>query len=405
MIERSKLTQTNGIAMFTESWIDALAIIAWRFFCHYRGSMRQETIRKEIKEITAKWEEAITNNFEQPSNLSIQNGFKLLEDPALLNASLTRTIFIPLGGDAVRFSHRQWEEFLISRYVAHCIRCNNYSELVYRGLTKEAYASAAEDLDNDELQVQITEDTIRRVEEVALSYPGLIDQTLTFGNFSGIFVNSILPVTAGAMKYLSEQVLKTSYLPVVRVIIVSGLGNRVLRNSPRDTTITVVRNEMIQLFQNLLPSQPDYRDGVLRSFSWCFQKALSVKFPRKISPPAQPWPGLDNRHVDGILDLICSKREDGTYRPNPLHISTQIFGATFSLQVGHRAELEIGAMHWLYPVVNALRLGATTPDVNAILKAVFAKSTGLARRIKSYTAVPELYEIYKYCELMYKEHI
>src|SRR5262249_39797902 len=132
IVEQSDLPRLH--ATDTAHWIDALMIVASCLFQRVRGEIVVSALKADAALLQRAWEEHLARTGQLEAAEPLLAGIRLLADDQTCDAVLRRTILYPTGHGEVRFIHREWQDFLLARYMATSIRWG-----YLRGLAHFAY--------------------------------------------------------------------------------------------------------------------------------------------------------------------------------------------------------------------------------------------------------------------------
>ena len=151
-------TTDSGLIIEIDHLRRAMILAAWLFFYKSRAEINIDTLRLEATEQRQKWqqffEDMRTNDKDfYYSDLNDEadqfiNSFSLLEDQNICQILLERTIFIPTSANQVRFSQRQWQEFLLGQFFVLCLRTHHFEQFGITAFNARIYRMAGDTFAN-----------------------------------------------------------------------------------------------------------------------------------------------------------------------------------------------------------------------------------------------------------------
>ena len=142
---RDQLDAT-GQPIGAEGWKNALMAVAAAFHSDSRAEMRVDEIASEVRATITRWLSRDDDHGERlPECDSLIDDMRLASEQHTMEM-LLRTIFFPTAEKTYRFLHRQWEDFLCSRYLAQAVRLWRADELSRYAFTQTMFRSAGEQL-------------------------------------------------------------------------------------------------------------------------------------------------------------------------------------------------------------------------------------------------------------------
>jgi hypothetical protein len=380
-------------------WKDALTVIAWAFFVDNLGSIGHAELRAKLLGMRGGRDSILKGRVAD----ALHQGFDLAlsEQDRIRRRLWDRTIFISIGQNAIRFRHREWEDFLAARYIACCVEEHNFDALRHRVLNKAVYISAGEELMRSETPLAISEAYVREL----LGFPD--PRGCVVLNFFGVLGNCLLPVSKEAAELLVGHLRSVDCADNTRMVGITGMTRRVFQDHPDDNSIPILRARVISLLEEITApahgTQP--WPQFFRSLAWCYLKGYARKFSAEEVHPSVAWPRLTNEpeHIQSVINsqIVCSQT-GGRYRQDMPQYSFQKAVAGYPLVVSGMVDEEISAMHYFYLAVAAFSRGVTSPEINTLLDAVFSANSGFKESIERYKQVPQLSEIYVACRNIYR---
>ncbi|HVE87232.1 MAG TPA: serine/threonine-protein kinase, partial [Myxococcales bacterium] len=391
IIEESHLSEAfadAGLLTDAQQWMDALMLVAWLVFSRFRADVSVEELRGEAVAVAGRWR-AYADQSGSPEARRLLYGFDLVADEKTCDQLFARTVFLPAGPSRFRFIHREWQDFLTSRYLARCVATRNISELRHVGYGPHLHRTAGELLAADD--VSIDEPMVQQV--LALSRQP--DTALIAGNFNALLTGSRSAVSGEAIDLLLAKVGAMS--PLGRCIALNGLGYRGLRND--DPSARDIRARLAPVFHSYLTSG-NAAEALLASIAWCYLQAYARRFGTR--PPPGDWPRLGDTLADrrAVLEMMCSMTDNGP-RLTVEHRSVQ----TAFLQVAQLAaedpDRPISCVHYIYTLCVARLYGGHTIEVGRELPAVLDPATPEARALAGYALVPEASRLFEICQKLH----
>jgi serine/threonine protein kinase len=365
-------------------WVLALMLVAWRMFARIRGEIFVGKLREEAHEAIAAWEHHLDRSGSRQQARHLLSSFALLCDSQSCDALIRRTVLYPTGHDEVRFIHREWQDFLTSKYLAECVRWRYVDELGHRAFTLPTFMTAGEFLGKLRIEVELVREVERRTQETG--------QQLIHANFCALLGNSHTPMSGPAMELIFGDLRRMA--PLSRLVTIASFGNRVLKSAPDDPSVVDLRRQIISAFTEMAGDQSV--DRFYRSQAWCYLKAIHAVFGTPA--PELPWPGLGEHEEDeqAALDLMCDRSKTPP-EVAPRHRSLQIAWLQIQSMIVRAPHRPISAAHYLYTIVVARRHGVHIAEVGQELPAIFADGSYVAKAYQDYALVPELWTIFQRC--------
>jgi serine/threonine protein kinase len=244
----------------TTAWIDALSLVAWLHYRELRGDIDDHYVEDAAARIVHDW----TGDSCNEAKMEVVAGFRLLLEPQSRSTLLRHSVFFPIRDNSYRFKHKEWGDYLVSRYAVLCIRHGQFDELSVRALNHDIYIMAGQQLQES--------DTDQRIVRALVERSSSDGRFLILGNFAQMLGASFAPVTADVLD--DEIFSRLELFPiVVRFALLSALGSRVLMNDKRDSWIGHIRSALIRA---LSKHAYDEQEGPLvKSMSWCFLRAMT----------------------------------------------------------------------------------------------------------------------------------
>ena len=356
VLARSRLIGTpteEGAIIEIDHLGRAMTLVAWLFYCKSRGEINIDTLHREAAEQRQLWQKFFNDmkNYDEDfyySNLhsevdQIITSFRLLEQHQFCQALLERTVFVPTGHNQVRFSHRQWQEFLLGQYFVFCLRSHHFEQLGIAAFHSRIYRMAGETF-TDKI---ISESCIKSL----LHQWRQTHNTYITGNVIAFLAWTPTSIEAKALQLLLNEV--AAYEPLSRLVLIGGLGHRVLSAREQDQSLSDIRRALFPLLKRFSDAETaPVADPVASSMSWCYHKAFAEQFG--VDPPQKPWPaiGFDDNTTTSVLPVICTVK-DGELILDARSRSFQVALLTPILEIFNDAKMTIRALHYLYYLIVA----------------------------------------------------
>jgi hypothetical protein len=363
----------------------ALAWTAWAFFCRSRGEMGIRALCDAATESRARWQRLLSPR--HPSRSEILIALTVMVDEQSCAALLQRTVFLPTGPDSYRFLHRSWQEYLLARYLALCLEHANLDDLARAKFYSGIYRMAAELFPYPLVDGQLITDVLAAWEERRDSY--------LISNIIGFLSWTRTPMEAPAIRRLLDAVPRLDAL--ARIILIGGLGYRILVNDPRDPSLGDLRSIFFPKLREFSePGATPFDDPVASSLAWCYRKAFASSFGTQA--PTAPWPGLEfeDRATLRALRTICAFR-GGRPVLDERSRSLQLALLIPLLDTVNHPRFVIRALHYLYYLIAARAHAVHTIEVSQELPHLLAEGSPFEKIVLNFEAVPELLELYRSC--------
>ena len=366
----------------------ALTLIAWLFFYRHRGEIEMEALREEARMIREQWALFFQDQHPIAEAQDVTLGFRLVEEASICNAILQRTVFVSTGSSRVRFTHRSWQEFLLAQYFVLCLRWGHVENFGITAFNSHIYRMAGESFKDS----TITEDQIRAV----LASWRNSHNTYISGNVIAFLAWTRTAIDPRAIQLLLNEL--ANFEALSRVVLIAGLGYRVLVNDPKDPSIGDLRRMLFpKLGEFSNPQTAPVDDPVACSLAWCYRKAFAGIFGMR--QPEIPWPaiGFDEAETLKALPMICTVR-DGERVLDARSRSLQLAFLVPILDAYTDPNLAIRALHYLYYLVVARRHEVHVFELSQELPQILASGGRFEKIIESFTLVPEALELFRRCQ-------
>ena len=370
--------------------VDALTLTAWLFFYQSRGEIRIELLQKEARAVNGHWRRFMSDSQLAHDAEELVEGFRLVEQEGPCTTLLQRSVFVSTGPGKVRFAHRHWQEFLLARYFALCLRWGHVEDFGATAFNSHIYRMAGELLSGH----TITEEQMQAV----LQTWRASGNTYVTGNVLAFLAWTHTAIEAPAIDRLLNEL--ANFEALSRVVLIAGLGYRILVDQQEDPSSVDLRRALfprLQEFSNAATAPVD--DPVASSLAWCYQKAFAEKFD--MPQPHNPWPaiGFDDAETAKALPMICTVKQ-GERILDTRSRSLQLAFLVPILDAFADPNLVIRALHYLYYLVVARKHGVHVMELTQELPPLLASGCEFEKVIDSFTLVPEVRTLYQRCQAM-----
>ncbi|MBN9118206.1 MAG: ATP-binding protein [Planctomycetes bacterium] len=421
----------DGSPFLIDAWLDAAMLVAWRFYQGFRGEMSRRLVREEV----AKHEEQFREHFALHPGVdrgTIEQGFEIIRTDAHFARLLRGTVFFPTGRTTFRFMHREWEEFLVGRFIATCLRARKIDDPGAQSLTKNVFEYAGEqwyDPERHAGRVAVDGALLKAVLYLTAGRPGEDGKPTqppnqyVAGCFVGTLGNSIAPLPRAVVQALLDRTFEIEEL--ARHTMLNTLTFRCLRaqgredaGEPPDPSADDIRRALAPVLVEYLRHDRRETNAVTRSLAWCNLRALRALYPDSPEPPG-PWLGLGLEEEADSLRMLCPWRPQGwtdphapgdaaplaraMYRPDRKQASVQT--AYFRIQtiVLEQDHNPITTVHHMYALATALRNGGAIDEVGRPktgIAVMLVPDSEITRKIEEYArqmGLSQLMEIWEHC--------
>ena len=277
---------------------------------------------------------------------------------------------------------------MLARFFNHCVSHNCYREFGEAKLYSAIYRMA-EQLNPD---TTITE---KQVDGVLEAWQETKNPFIT-SNFIGFLAWTIVPIDAQAIRLLLGEL--ENFDALTRIILIGGLGYRILINDKRDYSHGDIHRALIPKLAEFsdLNSSP-VGDPVACSLAWCYQKAFAKLFGTQ--QPITPCPKLvfDDRPTLAALGMVASVI-DGKLTLDTQSRSLQQALLRPILDTYKHPKFIVRAVHYLYYLVAAEIHAVHDVSVSLELPFLLANGGEFEKIVESFDLVPELLECYRRCQ-------
>lgn len=395
LIEESELTRIANQVIGSrqrDEWMQALTLAAWALYRDSLGFITETDLKNRIEELKDLWSKG------NPVSHRFVDGIAICENDSTFKALRSRTILNSLGKDSLRFTHREWEDFLVSDYLAQCALGQVFSELEYRAFAKQIYIDGAEVLWHEMTKVGM------RITNVwldnALAFDNPFARPYTLMNICALLGNGPVDLDQFAFRELMKLICDPRCPEVTRIVAVSSFGMRMLRDDKRDQSMKYMLGETVDALGEIIRQGSSPNRKVTASMAWCYRAELRRRHSQLRSDRNEPWPTLSAMSASGVSAAGASgivwKQIDNSISVDDRCRSFQIAAAQYPLAVRGLSYEEISLTHYLFLAAATLRAGAASSEIFPLLRAVFAKESGVAERVERY-GLSEVRELFRSC--------
>lgn len=396
VLRRSNLigvqTTGGGIAEIDHLLL-ALTLISWLLFYRHRGEIDMQRLRIEAGECGRQWKTFLENHPLANEARDILMGIGLVEHPDTCAAILKRTVFVASGPDMYRFSHRNWQEFLLAQYFVLCLKWGYIQDFGVIAFNSHIYRMAGDTFGDAPLSETRMENVIAAWKETRNTY--------ITGNVIAFLAWTRTAIDTRALQCLLDEL--PGFEALSRVVLIAGLGYRVLVNADDDRSVADLRRTLFPKLQKFAdPRLTPVDDPVASSLAWCYQKAFAEKF--SMPAPESPWPGIgfDDQETRKALPMICTV-SGGELILDERSRSLQLAFLVPILDAYDDCKLTIRALHYLYYLVVARKHGVHVFELSQELPQILAKGGQFEQIVKSFHLVPEVLELYRVCQMFHQK--
>ena len=321
----------SGRPYSTTAWIDALSLVAWLHYRELRGDIDDNYVEDASTRVVENWTRDSCNE----AKMEVVAGFRSLLEPESRSTLLRHSVFFPIRDNSYRFKHKEWGDYLVSRYAVLCIRHGQFDELSIRALNHDIYIMAGQQLQEG--------DTDQRIVHALVERSSTDGRFLILGNFAQMLGDSFAPVTADVLD--QEIFSRLELFPiVVRFALLSALSSRVLIHDKRDSWSTHIRSVLMRVLSK--HAYDEQESALVKSMSWCFLKAMTNT--------NTPWPELWHSEKESLETLsVIANRVGDRFIVDERQRSIQAAFMRiqyYALEIPSRV---ISTIHYLYPLVLA----------------------------------------------------
>ena len=375
----------NGDVINREHLLIALMLVAWVFFRKALGELSLKQVKTEIQGIADEWSQFLQSNQLEGENEQLNTSLALLNEDYFISGLVQRTLFITTGHNKIRFSNRQWHDYLLALYFKQCLTLGNVDDFGDTAFNPVIYRMAGELMHNEIITEQMAQRAILRWQETKKS--SIVGDILAFISWTTVAIEP-----AAVRLFLSEA---GNYKEITRIILLAGFGYRGFEDLPNDRSSKDIRNALIPMLKIMADCDMcPIGDRIASSIAWCYLNAYAEKF--NLETAKLPWPEL-RFNEDGqkiALNAMC-KEINGQYQLDKYNKSLQLAFLSAVKQAQTNPSLLIRSMHYLYFLVIAKKFGAHVIELNEGLDALLKNDSDLANVLNE-ANVPELKLMFKH---------
>jgi hypothetical protein len=423
ILEKADLELPDGDrpkrAIDSDQWKDALSLVAWRYHAGSRATMGVEQLRSECEATLGKAAFAIdrplTWRMLLDPPLELTNKYPLLaeKNPALRkfvdNLALTtacetihvlmRTIFFPTDELTFRFLHRDWQDFLASRYFADCVRYDHADELRDQASTQSMFKMAGEQMSDLAVKRDRMEFFLGRSQDLKRHY--------IVGNFLALINNSVIPIEGPVLSLLFAVFDRIE--GIAGHVTLAGLGYRALNahrqpeGDRRDPTAAAIRKNLEPLLQKIASLENhDATLPVTIHMARCYLAALGEDSTGDMASEKLA-PTLTERspeHDEATLLQVATRTATGFDLTTPQRSLQRAFLEIQSLVTErHEPARPIAVVHYLFFLSLAHYYDAGIGELHEELPRLLRRGSALEAEIEKYN-LPPLTALYRQCQRM-----
>ena len=390
-LENAKLP--DGTIINREHLLIALMLVAWVFFRKALGEISLKQMRTEVQTIANEWTLFLQSNNLEDENEQLNTSLALLNDEYFVMGLIQRTLFITTGHNKIRFSNRQWHDYLIALYFKQCLTLGNVDDFGLTAFNPVIYRMAGELMSDDVITELMAQRAITRWQATGDS--SIVGDILAFISWTTVAIEP-----AAVRLFLSEA---GNYKEITRIVLLAGFGYRGLENALDDRSAKDIRTALLPMLRTMADCDMcPIGDRIASSLAWCYLSAYTKKF--NLDADELPWPDL-RFNEDGqklALNAMC-KEVNGQYQLNKYNKSLQIAFLSAVNQAKANPSLLIRSMHYLYFLVIAKKFGAHVIELNDGLDELLNEDSELAKILNNNNVIPELKLMLEYFQTLGKE--
>jgi len=304
-------------------------------------------------------------------------------------------VFLSTGPNTVRFSHREWQEFLLAHYFALCIKWGRFENFGVTIFNSRIWRMAGDLLKETTLTEERMMTAINCWKQSGNSY--ILAQVIVFLSWSRIAID----VTA--LQLLIREM--PNFDALSRMLFLAGVGYRILADDDQDPSLADLRRSLRPiLLAHANPAAAPVNDPVVCSLAWCYQKAYAHDFGTP--HPETPWPTLGTDDADTLMapPLMCTL-QDGKPLSDARSRALQLAFLAPVQEVPGDSAVTIRAIHYLYYLVVAVKYGVHSFELSQELPPLLEPTCQLEKFIETFTLVPEVIQLYKNCQTIFRQSI
>jgi hypothetical protein len=386
---KRKGTINNVIRGWTNSqWKDALMLIAWQYYANSQGQMTLGELCAGVEPRLALWRKHVEVGTRRGSGQTLLQGLELVGMCGTCELLMNRTVFSSTGPDSYRFSHREWLDFLVARYLSTCIVWRQFEDLRAVAFTLTMYQTAGE-----QLHRALPEGIDQEFVDAVLSRSCAPGCSYIVGNISAVVGNSITRMDGPAITALLRSIAGTE--GISKLTLLSTFSYRALRKHPGDESVTALRRELVPVLWDMLLK--NHTHALNKSMAWCYLTALGA------GVTDNAWPGICGLEGDEshLLPLICEYEDGGIPRLTPQYRTLQAAYLQIQRSILRDEYRPISVVHYLYLLLVAWKNNAQITEAERDLHEILKPGSKYDSTYQGYDTVPHLLDIYRRCQSIY----
>jgi hypothetical protein len=198
----------NGDVINREHLLIALMLVAWVFFRKALGELSLKQVKTEIQGIADEWSQFLQSNQLEGENEQLNTSLALLNEDYFISGLVQRTLFITTGHNKIRFSNRQWHDYLLALYFKQCLTLGNVDDFGDTAFNPVIYRMAGELMHNEIITEQMAQRAILRWQETKKS--SIVGDILAFISWTTVAIEP-----AAVRLFLSEA---GNYKEITRIL-------------------------------------------------------------------------------------------------------------------------------------------------------------------------------------------
>jgi len=369
-----------------------LMLIAWTFFKNALGAISLSRLRNEVQLIAKQWATHLQANNLEYENDNLKTSLALLNNEQLVSGLIQRSLFVTLSHNKIRFSNRQWHDYLVALYFKQCLLLGHIEEFSETAFNPSIYTMAGELMTHD----MITENMIKH----AISRWKLTGKISIISDILAFISWTTIAIEPAAVRLLLNEA--PNYNETTRIILLSSFGYRGLETNANDRSAKDIRTALLPTLRMVANCDTcPIGDRISSSLAWCYLRAYTTKFKLKMIDTA--WPDLRfNEDGQKIALSTMFTEVNGKVELNKYTKSLQIAFLSAVKQAQKDPNLLIRSMHYLYFLVIAKKFGAHVIELNDGLDELLSRHSSLANILANDNTVPELKLLFKYFQTLDK---
>ncbi|MEW5010122.1 MAG: hypothetical protein RPR28_06870 [Cycloclasticus sp.] len=384
------LTLADGRKVKQSHLLLILTLIAWTFFKNALGEISLSRMRNEVQRIAKQWTAHLHTQQLEEEYANLKTSLSLLDDPQLIAGLVQRSLFVTTGHNKIRFSNRQWHDYLVALYFKQCLLLGYLDEFAETAFNPTIYTIAGELMHRDTISEPMVQHAITRWQ--ATGKASIVSDMLAFISWTTVAIEP------AAVRLLLSQT--AHYNEITRIILLSSLGYRGLESSADDRSAKDIRAALLPTLRIIANCETcPIGDRIASSLAWCYLRAYAVKFGLPMID--KPWPDL-RFNDDGQKTALSAMftEVDGKFALNKYTKSLQIAFLSAVKHAQKNPDLLIRSMHYLYFLVIAKKFGAHVIELNDGLDELLSEQSYLARMLAEHASIPELAQLFQHFQTL-----